>query len=216
MATVGATGRPRNRTAGTHSRDPAPSGFNAPLHNQGRRSIRAGLSPGARSRYCIEVNSPATLEQRGNPSVAISRKGYSIFGALLMLQFLFQLYSIAAALFTIVNADDNAKDVYAAFKGADGFAGLHAINGDLIGVNLLIMLGLSFGSRYPWRTTILTGVLFVLLVIQLLLAHTGIPVISALHGINAVIMVGLGGYLTGRNWAFGRGEAKTPAADLST
>jgi uncharacterized membrane protein len=132
----------------------------------------------------------------------IFRKAYSVFGALLMLQFLLQLYVIAAALFTIVSANDNQKDVYAAFKNADSFAGLHAINGDLIGLTLLIMVGLSFGSRYPWRTTILTAVLFLLLVIQLVLAHTGIPALSGIHGINALIMVGLGGYLTGRNWAF--------------
>jgi hypothetical protein len=141
--------------------------------------------------------------------MAILRKAYSIFGALLMLQFLLQLYFIAGAIFTIVNANDSAKDVYAAFKNADGFAGLHAVNGYLVGINLLILLGLAFAARFPWRTTILTGVLFVLLLLQILLAHTGIPALSALHGINALIMVGLGGYLTGSNWAFGRGE---PAA----
>jgi hypothetical protein len=147
--------------------------------------------------------------------MAIFRKVYSIFGALLMLQFVLQLYFIAGALFTIVNANDNAKDVYAAFRNADSFAGLHAIGGYLVGVNLLIMLGLAFGSRFPWRTTILTGVLFVLLVVQLLLAHTGIPALSALHGVNALIMVGLGGFLTGRNWAFGRGPAAAARVEAS-
>jgi hypothetical protein len=144
--------------------------------------------------------------------VSIFRKAYSVFGAVLMLQFLAQLYFIAAAIFTIVNSNDNAKDVYAAFKNADTFAGLHAVNGDLIGLTTLIMLGLSFGSRYPWRTTILTGVLFVLLVIQSVLAHTGIPALSGLHGVNALIMIGLGGYLTGRNWAFRPEPAKTAPA----
>jgi hypothetical protein len=134
--------------------------------------------------------------------MAIFRKAYSVVGALLMLQFFAQLYFIAAALFTIVNANDNAKDVYAAFHNADSFAGLHAINGDVIGLTTLVMLGLSFGSRYPWRTTILTGLLFVLLVVQLFLAHTGIPALSGLHGLNALVLVGLGGYLTGSNWAF--------------
>jgi hypothetical protein len=121
-----------------------------------------------------------------------------------MLQFFAQLYFIAATIFTIVDANDNAKDVYAAFKSADTFAGLHAINGDIIGLTILVMFVLSLASRQPRRTTILTGVLFVLLVIQLVLAHTGIPVVAALHGLNALIMVGLGGYLTGTSWAFGR------------
>jgi hypothetical protein len=136
--------------------------------------------------------------------VGIFRKAYTVVGVLLMLQFFAQLYFIAVAVFTILLANDNAKDVYSAFKNADTFAGLHAVNGDLIGLTLLVMLGLSFGSRYPWRTTISTGLLFVLLVAQLLLAHTGIPVLSGLHGLNALVLIGLGGYLTGRNWAFGR------------
>ncbi len=144
--------------------------------------------------------------------MSIFRKAYSVAGAILMLQFLAQLYFMAAAIFTIVNANDNEKDVYAAFKNADNFAGLHAINGDLIGLTILVMIGLSFGSRYPWRTTILTGVLFVLLAIQSVLAHTGIPALSGLHGINALIMIGLGGFLTGRNWALRPETAATTSA----
>ena len=77
------------------------------------------------------------------------------------------------------------------------------------------MLGLSFGSRYPWRTTVMTGVLFLLLVIQLVLAHTGIAVLSGLHGVNALVMVGLGGFLTGRNWAFGRGAVATAGVEVA-
>jgi hypothetical protein len=143
--------------------------------------------------------------------VSIFRKAYSVFGALLMLQFLLQLYFIAGAIFTITQANDNAKDVYAAFKNADNFAGLHAINGDLIGINLLIMIGLSFGSRYPWRTTIMTAVMFVLLLLQSVLAHTPLPAVSALHGINALILIGLGGYLTSSHWAFGHRGSQTAA-----
>jgi Family of unknown function (DUF6220) len=132
------------------------------------------------------------------------RKAYSVAGAILMLQFALQLYFIAATIFTIINANDNAKDVYSAFKNADSFAGLHAINGDLTALTILVMVGCSFGARYPRRTKIMTGVLFVLLVIQSILAHTGIAVVSALHGLNALVLIGLGGFLTGRNWAFGR------------
>ena len=75
--------------------------------------------------------------------MSIFRKAYSVVGAILMLQFLAQLYFIAAAIFTIVNANDNAKDVYTAFKSADNFAGLHAINGDIIGLTILVMIGLG-------------------------------------------------------------------------
>lgn len=135
------------------------------------------------------------------------RKAYSVAGVVLMLQFVLQLYFVAAALLTIFNANDSAKDVYSAFKSADTFAGLHRLNGDLVALTILVMVGCSFGSRYPWRTTILTGVLFVLLVVQSILAYTGIPVLAGLHGVNALILVGLGGYLTARNWAFARPAA---------
>jgi Family of unknown function (DUF6220) len=138
------------------------------------------------------------------------RKAYSVAGALLMLQFFLQLYFIAATLFTIVNANDNAKDVYAAFKNADSFAGLHAINGDLTALTILVMLVLSFAARLPRQTKIMTGVLFALIIIQVILAHTGIAVISALHGINALVLIALGGFLTGRNWAFGRRTEPVP------
>jgi hypothetical protein len=132
------------------------------------------------------------------------RKAYSVAGAILMLQFFLQLYFIAATLFTIVGANDNAKDVYAAFKNADTFAGLHAINGDLTALTILIMLILTFAARLPRQTKIMNGVLFALILVQVVLAHTGIAVISALHGVNALVLIGLGGFLTGRNWAFGR------------
>ena len=137
--------------------------------------------------------------------MSIFRKAYSVAGVVLMLQFLLQFYFIATAIFTIVNANDNAKEVYSAFKNADTFANAHRLNGDLIALPILLMIGCSFGARYPWRTTILTAFLFILLVIQSTLAYTGIPLLSGLHGVNATIMIGLGGFLTGRNWAFRRG-----------
>ncbi len=121
-----------------------------------------------------------------------------------MLLFFAQLYFIAATIFTIINANDNAKDVYTAFKNADTFAGLHAINGYVVGLVVLIMLGLSFAARHPRQTTVMTAVLFALLLLQVILARVGIPAVSGLHGLNALIMVGLGGYLVGTSWAFGR------------
>jgi hypothetical protein len=144
--------------------------------------------------------------------VNVFRKAYSVVGALLMLQFFAQLFFMAAVAVTIFNANDSANDVYRAFKNVDSFAGLHAINGDSIALTLLVMVALSFASRYPWRTTIMTAVLFVLLVIQALLAHAGIAILAGLHGVNALILIGLGGYLTGSHWAFGRRGQMAAAA----
>jgi Family of unknown function (DUF6220) len=139
--------------------------------------------------------------------LSIFRKAFSVAGVVLMIQFFAQLYLVATALLTIFQANDNAKDVYSAFKTADTFAGLHRANGDLMALTILVMIGCSFGARYPWRTTILSAILFLLLIIQSILAYTGIPLLSGLHGVNALIMIGLGGYLTGSNWAFRRETA---------
>jgi hypothetical protein len=141
--------------------------------------------------------------------MSMFRKAYSVAGAFLMFQFFAQLYFIAAAALTIYNATDNnatnnAKGVYSAFKTAETYANLHLLNAGLILLTILIMVGLSFGSRYPWRTTILTAVLIVLVFVQSVLAHTGVPVVAGLHGLNALVLIGLGGYLTGSNWAFRR------------
>lgn len=127
----------------------------------------------------------------------------------LMFQFFAQIYLVAAAVLSIFQANDHAKDVYSAFKSADTFAGLHRANGDLIALTILIMIGCSFGARYPWRTTIMTAILFLLLFIQSILAYTGIPLLAGLHGVNALIMIGLGGYITGCNWAFRR-QTRSP------
>lgn len=145
------------------------------------------------------------------------RKAYSVACAVLMIQFVVQLYLVAAAVLTIFQANDNAEDIYSAFKTADTFAGIHRANGDLAAVTIIVMVGCSFGARYPWRTTLLTAALFVLLFIQSTLAYMGIPLLSGLHGVNALILIGLGAYLTGRNWAFrrdvvGAGSLSRPSA----
>lgn len=140
----------------------------------------------------------------------IFRKVYSVVGALLLIEYFLQLYFIAAGIFTIANADDNQKSVYAAFKNADSFMGLHAFNGWLVGILIIVFFAVSFAARLPRRTIGLSGLLLVLFIVQFVLAHTGIAALSALHGINALILIGLTGYLTGRNWAFGRRAA--PAA----
>jgi Family of unknown function (DUF6220) len=139
------------------------------------------------------------------------RKAYSVFGAILMVQFALQIYFIAAAALHIYDANDNAKDVYSAFKSADPYINLHRANGDFIALTILILIGLSFGSRYPRRTTILTALLLVLWLIQSFLAFSGsVPLVAGLHGVNALILIGLGGFLTGRNWAFRRQSEGAP------
>lgn len=141
----------------------------------------------------------------------VFRKAYSVVGVVLMLEYFVQLYLIAGGIFTIATADDNQKSVYSAFHNADNFMGFHGLNGWLIGILIIIFFAVSFGARLPRRTIGLSGLLLGLYVVQFVLAHTGIPLLSALHGVNALVMIGLTGYLLGRNWAFRSEAASTPS-----
>jgi hypothetical protein len=143
---------------------------------------------------------------------SIFRKAYSVVGALILLGYALQMYFIAAGIFTIIQADDNQKSIYAAFKDADSFLGIHAINGWIVGILVIVLFALSFAARFPRRTIGMTGALLVLYIVQLVLAHTGIAQLSALHGINALVLIGLTGVLTGRNWAFGRRPGPMPTS----
>jgi uncharacterized protein DUF6220 len=150
----------------------------------------------------------------------IFRKAYSAVGLLLLAEYVLQLYLIAAGIFIIAQADDNQRSVYSAFKNAgDNWVGVHAFNGWLIGILIIIYFAISFAARLPRQLIGLTGLLLVLFIVQFFLAHTGLPAVSALHGINALILIGLTGYLTGRTWAFGRRSApassRAPIAEAS-
>jgi hypothetical protein len=138
----------------------------------------------------------------------VLRKAYSVVCVILMLQYVLQLYLIAAAIFTITHANDSATDIYAAFKQADAnYLPVHQGNGDLAAIMTLLLLILSFAARLPRRMIGLTALLFVLMVIQSLLPGPSVPaVVSAIHGVNPLVLIGLTGYLTGRNWAFARSQ----------
>lgn len=82
-----------------------------------------------------------------------------------------------------------------AFKGVDAF-GPHFLVGDLIGLAIIIGVGLAFAARVPWRITALNGGLVLLMIIQAVLAHTGIAALSALHVVNGVLIFGVAGRLT--------------------
>jgi hypothetical protein len=99
------------------------------------------------------------------------------------------------------------------FNGVNGF-GAHFLVGDLIGLASIVGIGLAFAAREPWRTTGLNGLFFVLMIIQVILAHTGVQVISALHVVNGVLIFGLVGYLTRLAYAYAK-EEPTPTAAAS-
>ena len=139
--------------------------------------------------------------------VNFSRKAYSVVGVILLLEILAQFYLIASAAFTVWLAEDNEKSIATAMDGASRFVFLHALNGSgLIPLTMLVLIGLSFASRYSWRTTALTAVLFGLLIIQFALAGAGLshlPFVGGFHAVNAVLLASYAAWTVRRNWAFG-------------
>ena len=142
--------------------------------------------------------------------VNFSRKAYSVVSVLLLCELLAQFYFIASFAFPLWLADDNEKSVAKAAADADVFGLLHFLNGQLvIPLTMLILIGLSFASRYSWRTTGLTAVLFGLMVIQDTLAFVDKPFVAGLHAVNGVVILGYTAWIARRNWAFGRNGLTT-------
>ena len=133
-------------------------------------------------------------------------KAYSAFGVLLLLELFAQFYFIAAAVIpiaaplTVAFPPDNAS--------YNTFSGLHGLNGTLlIPATILILILLSFTARHPWKTTLFTALLLLLLILQFALAligfqHSELAPIVGLHGLNALLIVGLALRLTWQRWAF--------------
>ncbi|MDQ2942607.1 MAG: hypothetical protein M3R21_02930 [Candidatus Dormibacteraeota bacterium] len=147
------------------------------------------------------------------------RKAYSVIGALLLFELMAQFYFVAGGIFTIAAKADpeaSAKVVKEAVNSSEPFFGLHSLNGVfVIPITILVLIGLSFAARYPWRTTGYTAALAGLWVIQFLLAavgFAGVAVVAGLHGINALILVGTTIFVVYRSWAFRRQPAAIPPA----
>src|SRR2546428_4224327 len=131
----------------------------------------------------------------------------------MLLEFLAQFYTIASSGFaTVANQIANAGTASEVAQEVDPFAATHAVIGVfIVPLTILALIALSLGARLPRRTTVLTGLLFLLWVFQFMLAFigfAGVAPIAGLHGINALALVGLGIYLVRSNWALG--PAPTP------
>ena len=147
--------------------------------------------------------SPALTTPRPSGFLA---KAYSAFGLLLLLELFAQFYFIAAAVIpiaaplTLALPPDKAS--------YDTFSALHGLNGIfLIPATILVLILLSFAARHPWKTTLVTALLLLLLVLQFTLAlvgfqHSELAPVAGLHGLNALLIVGLALRLTWQRWAF--------------
>ena len=85
---------------------------------------------------------------------------------------------------------------YGAFGGGFGvrlsFAWLLAL---VIVLLLIVSVIASLAAGLPWFRTGIAGLLAPLWILQLFLAHTGVPAVSGLHAVNALVMLGVGGFL---------------------
>ena len=152
------------------------------------------------------------------------RRAYTIAGVVLVVALALQFYLIAAASWSVWGAtpssgDPTSSQIFAGFKIGDTFASLHAINGSLvIPVTMLVMIGLAFGARHSGRVKLVTAGLFGLMVIQALLGFFGGlqstlgSAIAGLHGLNALAIVAVTGYLLNATWAYRPAPLAQPSA----
>lgn len=132
-------------------------------------------------------------------------KAYSAIGVLVLLELFAQFYFIAAAVIPI------AAPLTLAFPSDqtsyNTFSVLHGLNGTfLIPFTIFVLVLIAFAARHPWKTTLLTALLLLLVVLQFLLTlgfqHPEFAPIAGLHGLNALLIVGLTLRLTWQRWAF--------------
>lgn len=147
---------------------------------------------------------------------SVTRKAYSIFGVVLLVELGLQFYLIAAAALSVWGAQDDAASVYTAFENGDKFATLHGFVGTfVIPITILVMIALAFAARLSRRDKGQTAGLFGLMVVQFVLGVIGssgsvaAALIGGLHGLVALAIVGAAGSLVFRTWALTRSAGST-------
>jgi hypothetical protein len=140
-----------------------------------------------------------------NHSVAIVlRKAYALVGVVLMTEFALSLYYVAGNTFALHGATEQGTKLQVASDSAHEFLEHHVQVADLSGVTVIVMVGLAFAFRLPRRTVALTAALLALFIVQALLPGVERPEVSALHGVNALLLVILDAYLVATTWPFAR------------
>lgn len=143
------------------------------------------------------------------------RGAYKGIAHLIALGVLLQAAFVAAAWFQVINDVDAGAVINTDYDGNAG----HALHG-MVGMMVMPLLGLiffilSFFAKLPGGVK-WAGLTFLAIVVQVVLAFVsfGVPVIGALHGINAFVVFGLALYAGRRVASATTGEhthAGTPA-----
>jgi mercuric ion transport protein len=97
-------------------------------------------------------------------------------------------------------------------SGDDSFA-LHRVVGYLLSLAPILVLGLAFAARAPRATAWFAGGLAVLAFVQSALPslRDGLPLVAALHPVNALAVVWLSWQVAGRATSLVRAPMATPA-----
>jgi hypothetical protein len=144
------------------------------------------------------------------------RSTYRVLGTLLAIGVFVQAASIAFALFQISKEiDDGAvidKNYVDSNSGSAGLGfAIHAIDGQMvIPLIALLLLIVSFFAHVPGGVKLAVAAV-VAVVVQVVLAFIsfGIPGIGALHGINALVVLGIG--ISAARLARPRGDVSLPS-----
>jgi hypothetical protein len=91
--------------------------------------------------------------------------------------------------------------------------GFHTGFGYLIFLGSVVLLLLALAARLGRRGVLFALAVLVAVVVQIILAwiSEGVHGVGILHGLNALVVFGLTGYLTGEAWRAHRAGAMSPA-----
>ena len=110
------------------------------------------------------------------------------------------------------------------FAGAGALAhpsylGMHTIFGHMIQLITYALLIIGFFSRLPWRMHALNVLLIVLFMMQYIFLYAlpglGLPVLRALHAVNALALFWTAVYLAQCAWRLSRNEARRDVSPIT-
>jgi hypothetical protein len=95
--------------------------------------------------------------------------------------------------------------------------GFHIAFGYLIFLGAIVLFLLALGARLGKRRVLFALAVPLLVVVQIVLAwiSESVHAVGILHGVNALVIFGLTGYLTGEAWRGERAAQATPAAPVA-
>ena len=121
------------------------------------------------------------------------RGAYRVLAGLIALGVLVQAAAVAGGWFGTINEIDDGATITEDYEGNLGHS-VHGMNGMMIMPLLgLALFVISFFAKTVSNAVKFAGLTFLAIVVQIVLAFVafGVPVVGALHGLNAFVVFGL-------------------------